>query len=255
MKSLKSLTKKQKISMCSVAGLIIIWQLLCTIIGEDSTIPSPIAILVEIVDMCVNGFAKYSLFTHAFFSAKRVLVAFVIGGALGILLGIGMGWNRVIRAIFYPIFSIFRCIPPIAWIPLLIMWFGIGEVSKTVICFLGTFIPVTINSFNGIKSVEPMYLESVDVLGGKSMDMVKSVVIPSALPAIFAGLQNGMSTSWVTVLAAEMTSSTEGLGYIIIKGMERNDTTIIFAGMVTIALVGMTCAAAVRLVERKVCKW
>ncbi len=252
---MKSLTKKQKISICSVAGLIIVWQIICLFLGEGTTIPAPIAIVAEMVDMAVNGFAKYSLFMHIFFSAKRVLVAFFIGGVLGILLGIGMGWNRIIRSIFYPIFSLFRCIPPIAWIPLLIMWFGIGEVSKTGICFLGTFIPVTINSFNGIKSVEPMYLESVDVLGGKSMDMIKNVVLPSALPSIFAGLQNGMSTSWVTLLAAEMTSSTEGLGFIIIKGMERNDTTIIFAGMVTIALVGMLCAAAVRLVERQVCKW
>ncbi len=254
MKLFNKMTKKKKISMCSIIGLIILWQIICMIAGEK-VIPAPTSIVAEMFDMTINGFAKYSLLMHIFFSAKRVLVAFFIGGLVGVLLGIAMGWNKDVRAFFYPLFNILRCIPPIAWIPLLIMWFGIGEVSKTAICFLGTFVSVTVNSFNGIKNVEQMYLESVDVLGGKGMDMIKHVVLPSAAPSIFAGLQSGMSITWVTVLAAELVSSTEGLGFIIIKGMERNEPVIIFAGMITIAIVGMLCAAGVRFIERRVCRW
>lgn len=246
---------KKLLSIASVLLLFLIWQLICTIWNLEGILPKPTEVIAKIYDMTVHKFARYSLLVHIAYSGKRVLIAFVIGSSLGMLLGFSMGWNKTIRAIFNPLFNLLRCIPPIAWIPLLIMWFGIGETSKVAICFLGAFAPVTINCFNGIKNVENIYLESVQALGGKSRDMFKYVAIPSAARPLFAGLQNAMSNCWVTVLAAEMVSSNEGLGYIILKGMERNDTTVIFAGMITIAIVGIICASIVRVIERVTCPW
>ena len=247
--------QKTYLRVVSILIFLVLWQLFCTFFSLGEYLPKPTSIMAKLYDMTVNGFARYSLPVHALYSTKRVLTAFGLGAIVGVTLGTTMGWNRTVRAIFNPLFGIIRSIPPIAWIPLLIMWFGIGETSKVTICFLGTFMPSTINSFNGIRCVDDIYLDSIKVLGGGDKAMFFEAAIPSAYHAIFAGLQQGMSSTWITLLAAEMVSSNEGLGYIILKGMERNDTTVIFAGMVAIAIVGILCAALMRFAERVVTPW
>lgn len=239
----------------AVAIFIGIWQLVCTIIDINKFLPAPSTIVSELFKILVEGFGKHKLFGHVYFSLKRVVIAFLIGGCIGVPLGLLIGWNRTVRAIVKPIFELLRCIPPIAWIPLMILWFGIGEVSKVSICFLGTFIPSMINSQRGILSVEKDYLDVAQMLGASRRQLLFEVAVPSALPAVFAGLQSGLSFSWVAVLAAEMVSSSEGLGFMILKGMEQGSPAIIFAGMITIGIVGMIMAALFRLVERMICPW
>lgn len=166
-----------------------------------------------------------------------------------------MGWSKAFEATVKPVFEALRPIPPIAWIPLAILWFGIGETPKVFICFIGAFVSVTVNTYAGVRLVDPVLVAAARTLGAAEKQVFLEVVIPGSLPAIYAGFQNGISSSWMCLLAAEMVRSTEGAGWLIIMGMETVNTAQIVVGMLAIGGVGALLAATLRAVERKVCPW
>src|SRR5699024_2925551 len=138
---------------------------------------------------------------------------------LGIVLGIMMGWYPIVNRILRPIYELIRPIPPIAWIPISIVWFGIGEGSKWFLIFLAAFVPITLNAYAGATTVDETLIKCSKMLGASSGQIFKTVVLPYSVPHIFTGLQVGLSASWATVVAAEMIRSTEGVGWIIISSM------------------------------------
>jgi NitT/TauT family transport system permease protein/sulfonate transport system permease protein len=185
----------------------------------------------------------------------RVLPFYIIGSVCGIVLGITMGWYKPVAAIFRPIYEVFRPIPPIAWIPIAIVWFGIGEGSKWFLIFLASFMNVTMNSYAGAKSVDPVLVGCSKMLGASDRKIFTSVVLPSSVPYIFAGLQVGLSSSWATVVAAEMIRSSEGVGWIIITSQETNNSVNTLVGVIAIGIVGFVLAIIMRGVEAKLCVW
>ena len=239
----------------SVLLLILLWQLAVMAGYGGKILPSPVAVAKQFWNMLFMPVAKSTLYGHVWASLSRVLSAFVIAVVIGIPLGLFMGWSKKFEAVVKPIFEIFRPIPPIAWIPLAILWFGIDETPKIFICFIGAFVPVVMNAYTGVRFTEPMMLDAARMLGGSQRQLFTEVAVPSALPAIFAGLQNGLSLSWMCVLAAEMVGAQDGVGYLILLGMDMSNPAMIITGMLVIGAVGAVIAVLLRCIERKVCPW
>lgn len=241
--------------VAALAVIVVIWQVAATGGHLGKSLPSPLAVVNQFLSMLTEPVGKTSLGGHIWASMSRVLTAFAMAVVIGIPMGLLMGWNKKVEAIIKPIFEVFRPIPPIAWIPLAILWFGIDETPKVFICFIGAFIPAVMNAYTGIRFTEPLLLDAARSQGANSRQLFTDVAVPSALPAIFAGLQNGLSLSWMCVLAAEMVGAEDGVGYLILLGMDMSNPAMIITGMLIIGAVGALIAVCLRYVERWVCPW
>src|SRR5512136_2832884 len=185
--------------------------------------------------MVTNPLAGKSLFGHIWASTERILIGFVIASVVAVPLGLLMALNPYINAVVKPVFDLFKPMPPIAWISISILWFGIGEASKVFIIIIGTFVPCLLNSYNGVRLIEPELYDVVRMLGGNRRQEIINVCFPASFPAIFAGLQISLSIAWTCVLSAELVSARSGLGFIIIQGMQLARPDLVLAGMVVLA--------------------
>ena len=210
---------------------------------------------MELARLMTVKLAGKTLVGHVWDSTRRVLVGFAIASLIAVPLGLLMGLNRYVNAIVKPIFDIFKPMPPIAWISIAILWFGIQESSKIFIIAVGTFVPCLLNSYNGVRLIEPELYDVVRVLGGGRRAEIIQVCFPAAFPAIFAGLQVSLSVAWTCVLAAELVSAQSGLGWIIMLGMRLTKPALVIGGMVVIALVAWTTSLLVTGLEKLICPW
>lgn len=217
--------------------------------------PSPVSVFERLIKTFEKPIARTTLIGHAWASLQRVLQALGLAWAVGIGLGILMGWNRACRAIIGSIFEIIRPIPPIAWIPIVIMWFGIGEFPKILLVFIGTFVPLVINTSTGIAMVDKINVDVGKVFGGNNRQILGEIVIPTALPSIFAGIRTSVSSGWTTVLAAEMIAAQQGLGSLVTRGWQGSDMALVLVAVITIAIIGSILALLLNVLEKVVCPW
>lgn len=239
----------------SIFVFLIVWQFVVSFTKAGLVLAGPIETLSAFFASIVNPLGTHTIEGHIFWSLSRVLIGFALGSFAGVVLGILMGWFKPVSAIFRPIFELLRPIPPIAWIPLSIVWFGLGEASKYFLIFYSAFCAVTMNAYSGVRSVDPELMGAAKMLGANNRQVFTSIVLPSCVPQIFAGLQIAVGTSWATVVAAEMVRSSEGVGWVIIKGQDSNSTVQILVGIVAIGIVGYVLAVAMRAIEARLCKW
>ena len=242
------------ISLVSFFGL---WQWAATsnIFGHSSALATPFQVVDSLHDLSVNKLSGLGLLEHLWISTRRVIIGFVIAAGFGIPLGLFMAFNETFRAIVKPIFDMFKPMPPLAWISVAILWFGIGEAPKIFIIVIGSFVPVVLNSYSCLQLIEPEFFDVVRIIGGKRWDEIRLVCIPGALPAITAGLQIAMSSAWTCVVAAELVNSRSGLGYIIVQGMKLSDPGMIIGGMLIITVVSLVFTLGMDLLTRKLCPW
>lgn len=217
--------------------------------------PGPTLVFQRFFTSFVTPIGKHSILGHTLFSLSRVLIGYMLGAALGITLGILMGRYKIIEAIFKPLYLMIRPIPPIAWIPLAILWFGLGESTKWFLIFLSTFNTITLNVYDGARSVDPVLLGASKMLGASPVQTMKTIVLPYTVPFIFAGLHTAVSVGWATVVAAEMVRSTEGVGWIIVNAMEVNNMIQVLTGIVAIGIIGYLLAIVMRKIEEVMCAW
>lgn len=217
--------------------------------------PTPVSTLKRLVTVWGTRIAKKPMIYHVWVSMRRVLLALAISVLFGVPLGVFMGWNRTFRAIMKPLFEIVNPIPPIAWVPLITLWFGTGEVPRLIIIILGVFKPIVINSYAGVAMVEPLNIKVGTVFGASGRHMLTDVVLPSSLDAIFAGIRNGIGGGWMVLLAAEMLAARSGLGFLIQQGSNADDLELSLVGMTMIALFGIVFAYGFDYVERWLCPW
>lgn len=238
----------------SIIALVLAWMLAS--MANPNLVPSPLKVWDRFIEL---GFTKYaakvSLLGHIWASLQRVLIALAISVVTGITFGVMVGWSKTFRAIFGTLFELIRPIPPIAWLSLSVMWFGIGEGPKIFIVFIGTFTPLVINSYTGIRLVNPLLLDVGRMFNGTNKQLLMEIAVPSALPAIFAGFRNATSLGWMVVLAAEMIVAKTGLGFLIYRGMDYFDVPQILVGMITIGIVGAILAVITNYLERWICPW
>lgn len=223
--------------------------------SHPELMPAPADVWARFVKTFTKPIAKTSLAGHAWASLRRVLMALLIAWAFGISFGILIGWNKKCKAFFGSIFEVIRPIPPIAWIPLVILWFGVGELPKYAIIFIGSFTNITLNAYTGAQRVDPTLIGCARMLGTSDRDIFLRVILPSSLPQIFAGMQVALSTAWMAVLAAEMVGAQEGCGWIILRGSDTTNIPLVLVGMVVIGVVGLVLATLMREAERRLCSW
>lgn len=217
--------------------------------------PTPTAVWERFILTFTKQIAKTTLLGHAWASLRRVVLALLVAWAFGISFGILIGWNKNARAFLGSIFEVIRPIPPIAWIPIIIMWFGIGEFPKILLVFIGTFVPLVINTSAGIEMVDRINIQVGRVFGGSNGQILKEIVIPTALPSIFAGIRTSVSSGWTTVLAAEMLGAKQGLGSLVTRGWQGSDLALVLVSVITIAIIGALLSIILQKLEKVVCPW
>lgn len=235
--------------------VILIWQMGVSLTSLGRVMPEPFTVFKSLFLYIFKPMGKYTLIQHTTFSLFRVFVGFMLSAASGVILGMAMGYSKTLHAVFSPIFNMVRPIPGIAWIPMAILWFGIGETAKYFIIFMGGFAQVVLNTMDGARRVDGTLVGAARMLGANKRQEFFYIILPSCVPYIFAGLQVSLSTSWMAVLAAEMVSSYEGSGWIIITGMNNGNTVQVLVGMISIAVVGLGLAIIMRMIERNLCSW
>lgn len=241
--------------LISIGCFLLLWQTGTNGTELGKILPGPVTVLSAFFRSFVTPVGKYVLWQHVMFSLTRVMIAYLAAAVSGILLGLGMGRSRMVEAIFRPLYEMIRPVPPIAWISISILWFGLGESAKYFIIFLGAFSIITYNSFSGVASVDPVLVGAAKMLGANERQIFMTVVLPASAPYIFSGMQVGLSTAWATVVAAEMVRSSEGVGWIIVSGMDVNNTTQILVGIMAIGVIGLILAILLRMIERRLNIW
>lgn len=188
-------------------------------------------------------------------SFKRVFVGFLIGGGLALPLGLLMGTSQLLYKIFNPIIQVLRPIPPIAYIPLSILWFGLGDPPAYFLISLGAFFPVLMNTIAGVRTVDSIYIRAARNLGASGFTMFRRVILPAALPQILTGVQVGMGVAFIVLIVAEMIAVNSGLGYRILEAREFFWSDKIIAGMFTIGLLGLAIDWVISSVNNYFLRW
>jgi sulfonate transport system permease protein len=214
-------------------------------------LPSPGRVWNTLILMLQNG----RLLSNLSVSAIRVLRGFAIGASAGLILGILMGLSKWVNGFLGSLVGILRPIPMIAWLPLLILWLGIGDGSKNAIIAIGTFWSVLLNTISGIQSVDPKLKEVAAILEKKPGTVLLKVILPAALPGIFTGIRLGMGTAWSCVVAAEMIAASKGIGYMIMYARELSQPDVLLVGMLTIGLVGLLIDTGILKLQKHLLKW
>ena len=239
----------------SLLSFFFLWDRVAVLKIFDDSLARPSEVLAQLGMLTTMKFGGTDLWGHVWASTRRVVIGFSLASAVAVPLGLFMALNRYVNALVKPLFDLLKPMPPIAWVSLAILWFGVGESAKIFIIILGTFVPCLLNAYNGIRLVEPELYDVIRVLGGNRKDEIFQVSFPASFPAVFAGLQISMSIAWTCVLAAELMNAREGIGFLIKRGMDTHQPALVLSGMILIAAAAWCTSQALALLERKFCPW
>ena len=256
-KHFRNATQNEK-TICAAIAIFIflcLWRFVVSFTSVGIVMADPITVLKKFISSIVEPIGTHTIEVHILWSLTRVMIGFLIGSLFGIFVGILMGCYQPMEGLLRPLYEIIRPIPPIAWIPLSIVWFGLAEPSKYFLIFLAAFSSITMNVYSGVQSVDKTLMGVAKMLGASDRQVFTTVVFPSCIPHIFAGLQIAIGSAWATVVAAEMVRSSEGVGWVIIKGQDSNSTVQIMVGIVAVGIVGYILAVVMRRIEAKLCSW
>lgn len=242
-------------AVISILVFLILWQAIVSFTEVGRILCGPVEVIGKFFQSIIKPIGTHTIQMHVLWSLFRVMTGFFIGSLLGVVIGILMGWFKPVSAFVRPIFEVIRPIPAIAWIPLAITWFGLGESAKFFLIALSSFCAVTINAASGAASVDQDLVGAAKMLGANNRQVFTSIVLPSCVPQIFAGLQIAIGSAWATVVAAEMVRSAEGVGWVIVKGQEMNSTLQIMVGILGVGIVGFLLANLMRYIESRLCRW
>lgn len=232
--------------------LLVFWEAMAlTGHTKPYAMPAPAAIVNTTLDYLTNG----KLLKNISVSFIRVFEGFFLALIAGFTLGILASVFRKVNIFTDFIIQIIRPIPPIAWIPLAILWFGIGENSKIFIIFLGAFFPIFVNTMDGVHNIEAKYFELAQAYGVSKTKLIKLIVIPGALPSIMTGIRLGIGNAWVCVVAAEMIGATSGVGYMLSDGRSLSRPDVVILGMLLVGIVGKIMDDLLKLFRKKLIVW
>jgi len=244
------------ISTVSTAVIIALWTL-ATLSGwiKPLFLPSPLAIFQKFIQISTEGFANHTLWQHTAISVLRVFGALVLACITAIPIGLAMGMSRVMRGIFDPPIEFYRPVPPLAYLPLMIVWFGIGELSKVLLIYLSIFAPVAIGTRSGVRSAAIEQVHAAYSLGATPWQVLTQVILPAALPEIITATRIGMGVGWTTLVAAEMVAATSGIGFMVLSASQFLQTSTVIMGIVIIAAIAYAFDLLMRFAERRLVPW
>jgi len=234
------------------AAIVLAWEALSRSgVINPMILPAPSRVLLRWIDYFKSG----ELPRDAVSSLYRVMMGFLIGTALGLLIGLAMGASNAVYAYLNPLVQLLRPIPPIAYVPLAILWFGLGNPPAFFLISLGAFFPVLMNTITGVRSVDAIYIRAARNLGASRAALFFRVMVPAAMPHIMTGIRVGFGVAFIVVIVAEMIAVNSGLGYRILEAREYFWSDKIIAGMITIGLLGLGIDAALARLSKYLLRW
>lgn len=217
--------------------------------------PSPGDVATRFITALTEGYRNFTLWEHVGYSVFRVVVGVFFGALLGIPLGFAMGLSTKLRGLFDPIVEFMRPIPPLALIPLMVIWFGIGETAKIMLLFLAALWIMTLAARAGVFSVSVPKVHAAYSLGASRRQLLRHVILPNALPEIFTGLRTSMGVCWTTVVAAELVAAEVGLGFMIMAASKFMASDLVVVGIVLIGIIGFVIEMGMRMAENRLIPW
>ena len=239
------------------AVAILVWfALSATGFNTGGRFPTPIDAWRAALQISASpGYAGGTLFQHVLQSTRLVLLGFAAAALTGVPVGLLMGASRRVDALIGPVFSLLRPIPPLAWIPLAILWLGLGDMAKIFLIWVAAFTPSVINTYSGVRNIDGTLLEAARVHGAGTRNLMFEVLVPGALPMIFTGLRLSLQAAWTTLVAAELVGAFTGLGKVLANAaLDINPGMILFA-MVWVGLLGAAMTRALEWIEGRVLPW
>lgn len=244
------------ISGLTVAAVLIVWAVVTQAgLVKPLFLPKLSAIVRAFMDAVEGNIDGAPLLEHIGMSLMRVVSAFALAALIGIPVGLAMGLVPWIRAMLDPFIEFYRPLPPLAYLPLVIIWFGIGETSKILLIFLACFAPVTLAARAGVLAASADQINAARSLGASARQLVTFVVLPAALPDILVGLRIGMGVGWTTLVAAEMVAASTGIGQMVLNASNFLRTDIVMMGIFVIGTFAMLFEFAMRWLERRLVPW
>jgi taurine transport system permease protein len=222
---------------------------------EPLFLPPPSAVLEKAWLLMTKGYMDSTLWQHLGASLKRIGLALFFAVLTAIPVGIAIGHNRIARGIFDPLIEFYRPVPPLAYLPLIVIWCGIGEFSKVLLIYLAIFAPVAIATATGVRTVDTAKLRAAQSLGASRWQLIRHVILPSALPDILTGVRIGLGVGWSTLVAAELIAATSGLGFMVQSAAQFLVTDVVVLGILVIALIAFALEMGLRALQRKLVPW
>jgi sulfonate transport system permease protein len=232
--------------------LLLIWQAASSSgLLQSRVLPAPTAVVSAFWHLLISG----ELWHHVKVSAGRALLGLLVGGGLGLLLGLLNGSSRIASTLLDTTLQMIRNIPALALIPLVILWFGIDETAKLFLVAVGVFFPIYINTYHGIRSVDPQLVEMGKSYGLNRWQLYKEIILPGAMPSILVGLRFALGLVWVLLIVAETISAQAGIGYMTMNAREFLQTDIVLVGILLYAILGKLADVLARALERYLLRW
>jgi NitT/TauT family transport system permease protein len=244
---------KQILPAATVIAILIAMWWLVIVVTHSAIFPTPWQVVMGTLELARDG----TLWSDIGASLMRVGVGFLLAVSIAVPLGLWMGWVKGAFSTLNPIFQILRPISPIAWIPIAILWFGVGDASPIFLIFMSSVFPMVVQTTAGVHTIERRYLRAAENFGVSRYTLFSRVIIPAVLPQIIVGMRIGLGVAWLVVVAAEMIALRSGLGYLIIDSRNAgNRYDLVIGGMVIIGLIGLSLDGAMRLMEGlRLVKW
>jgi sulfonate transport system permease protein len=233
-------------------ALVVLWELVARAgLVSAYVLPAFSSVLAHLGTLALDG----GLWRHVGTSALRVGSGFLLGSSIGVGAGLAVGLDRKVEAYADPLLQALRSVPSLAWVPLLLLWMGIGEAPKITLIAVGAFFPVYLNVVSGVRGVDPRWIEVGRVFGLGRARIVWRIMLPASVPALFTGLRTGLGVAWLYVVAAELIAAESGLGFMLTDGRELSRADMIFAAIALLAGCGKLSDGVLKAVERRLLRW
>lgn len=251
------MSRSARIGAAAVAAAMLLWFMLTTVMGliPPGRFPSPADTWAALLQVTGRGYANGGLLEHVVSSLRVVTLGFVAAVVTGVPLGLLMGWSRKAEAFINPIFLLIRPIPPLAWIPLAILWLGLGDAAKVLVIWFAAFVPSVINASAGVRAIDKPIIEAARMLGTPRWRFVREVMVPASSPMIFTGLRLSLQASWTTLVAAELVGAVYGIGRMLNAAQQDLYPGMILVGMLTVTLLGWASTWLLGRVEGRSLAW
>ncbi len=232
--------------------ILILWETLSQIgVFESYQLPAPSAVVLKGIELYQSG----GLLPHIVTTFTRVVMGFVLGTGAAVILSVLVGFWPLLEKVIDPTIQALRQIPSLAWVPLFILWMGIGESSKVTMIAVGVFFPVYLNLLAGIVTIDRKWLEVGKIFGLSKRRQITKIILPAVLPAFFTGVRTGLGLGFMFVVAAELMGASEGLGYLLVLGQNTLQPDTILVSIILFAIIGKLSDGGLKLVEQKLLHW
>jgi sulfonate transport system permease protein len=232
--------------------VLVLWETAARLgLIAPQVLPAPSSVAETALDLARNG----DLFVHLGVSLLRAVAGFIVGGAIGLVLGVTVGFSPLAQALFDRSIQMVRAIPFLAMLPLVIVWFGVGEVAKIFLVALAVLFPIYINTVLGIRQIDPKLMELAKVIGLDWTAIVRRIILPGAMPSILTGVRYALAHAWLALVIAETLATTKGIGFLAMDAREFLQTNVILLTMIIYAIIGVVADALVRLLETRFLAW